>query len=357
MILRIRNFDWILLTSIIVVAFASLITLVSSDVNSFWRQLIWYILVFIVIFFGVHLDWRWLGGQSWFRNGLYWFSVVLLVLSNLQLRTVRGTRSWLFLGSFQFEPVELAKLALILLLADFFSRRHISAWQGRNILSSFIYTLIPTFLVLIHPDFGSAVVLAGIWVGFLMLSGINKKRFLIGFVIVILLGVVIWMFFLKSYQQDRLLGFIFPEHDPLGINYNVNQSKIAIGSAGLWGKGFGGGTQVQLGFLPAAQTDFIFAAFVEEWGFIGGAVIVLTYLIIMYRLINTGLKARDNYSRFIVLGGVLFLAIHFFINLGSNLGFMPVTGIPLPFFSYGGSNLLTMAILIGIIGHIKLESR
>ncbi|MDI6820746.1 MAG: FtsW/RodA/SpoVE family cell cycle protein [Patescibacteria group bacterium] len=357
MSVRWSKFDWVLLSSLAVIAFASLISLASFDNDSFWRQLVWYIFAFIIIFFGARLDWRWLGGQSWFRNGLYWLSIAFLVFSNLQSRTVRGTRGWLFVGDFQFQPAELMKLALILLLANFFSRRHIAAWQSKNIFSSFLYTLIPTFLVVIHPDFGSAIVIFGIWIGFLLLSGVNKKRFLLGFAIAVFAGIFLWMFFLRPYQQDRLVGFIFPERDPLGINYNVNQSKIAIGSAGLWGKGFGGGTQTQLGFLPAAPTDFIFAAFTEEWGFAGGLVIILTYIIIIYRLISTGLKARDNHSRFIVLGGILFLAIHFFINIGSNLGLVPVTGIPLPFFSYGGSNLLTMAILIGIIEHIKLESR
>lgn len=356
MLARWKNFDWVLFGCLIILALGGALSLASANTDFFWRQLVWYITAFLIIFFGSQFDWKWFGGQTWFRQGLYWLSIALLVLSNLQSQTIRGTKSWLIVGGIQFEPVELAKLALIFVLADFFSRRHISAWQGKNIFLSLVYVLVPAALVVIHPDLGSTIVVLSIWVGFLLISGIHKKRFVIGAIISVLLMVVAWNFLLKPYQKDRFTAFLFPERDPFGISYNVIQSKIAIGSAGLLGKGFGMGTQTHLNFLPEAHTDFIFAAFVEEWGLVGGSIIVLTFFLFLYRLTRIGLGVVDNYSKFIVLGVTLMLAVHFFINVGSNLGLLPVTGITLPFFSYGGSSLLTIAVVISIIEHIKLES-
>lgn len=318
--------------------------------------MIWLALAIVIIVFGSRLDWRWLINQNWFRYGLYCFSVFILIVSNLQSRTIRGTKSWLTIGSFQFEPAELAKIALIIVLAGFFSKRYLEAWQSKNILKSLIFALIPVGLVAIHPDLGSAIVIASIWVGFLFMSGVHYKRLAIGFILAILIFSMLWIFYLKPYQKDRLTGFLFQEKDPLGINYNVIQAKIAIGSAGFFGKGFGAGTQTQLHFLPETQTDFIFSAFVEEWGIFGGLIIILTFLFLLYRIVLVGLTVRSNDAKFLSLGAGLMFLVHFSINLGSNLGLLPVAGIPFPFLSYGGSSLLTDAILISIIEHIKLES-
>lgn len=351
-----RKFDWVLLGALGVLAAASLVTLLSSNALLFSRQLVWYALAFLVIVLGSRLDWRGLINQPQFRYGLYLLAVILLLVVNFAGQPVRGVTSWLQFGGFQFEPAELAKLALILVLAGFFSRRHIAAWVGKNIALSFFYAALPAVLTAIQPDFGSALVIFGIWVGFLLTSGIHRKRLILGLVVAILAAGLMWGFFLKPYQKDRILGFVNPERDPLGVNYNVIQSKIAIGSAGFWGKGFGGGTQTQLGYLPEAETDFIFAAFVEEWGVFGGLVVILSFLAVIWRLSAIGLRAAKNDYKFIVLGTALVLTIHFLLNMGSNLGFLPVTGINFPFFSYGGSSILTIAVLISIVEKIKLES-
>lgn len=353
---RIRNFDWSLFIAITLIAIVSLLSLASVNSVFFKRQLVWYGLAFLIIFFASQINWRWLIGQLWFRQGLYWFVVLLLLISNLQSGTVRGTRAWLSIGSFQFEPAELMKLALIFILAGFFSRRHISAWQGKNIFISLLYTLLPAILIALHPDLGSAVVIVSIWLGFLLMSGVHYRRLIIGCILTLLVIILLWSFFLKSYQKERIVSFLAPEKDPLGINYNVIQSKIAIGSAGLLGKGFKQGTQTQLHFLPETQSDFLFAAFVEEWGIIGGFFLILTFLFIIFRIVRIGWRARNNEFKFIILGSGLVFAVHFFINIGSNLGLVPVAGITLPFFSYGGSSLLTNAVLISIIEHIQLES-
>lgn len=356
MIRNILKLDWLLIMGLFLLALASLLSLASSDMDFFWRQLVWYSLAFILIIPGAFLNWRLLVSYSWFRYGLYWLSVIFLIIANFQDYVIRGTKSWLVIGSFQFEPSELMKVALILVLAGFFSRRYIEAWTNRNLFISFAYVAIPTILVAVQPDFGSAAVLLGIWLGFLLISGINKKRLIIGLVMAVIISIILWSFFLQSYQKNRLIGFLFPQYDPLGINYNVIQSKIAIGSGGFWGKGFGLGTQTQLLFLPETQTDFIFAAFTEEWGFLGAMIVIAAFLLIIFRLVNIGLWTRDNYSKFIVLGVILVFNLHFLFNIGSNLGILPVTGITFPFFSYGGSSLLTLAILLSIIQNIKLES-
>lgn len=354
---RLRNFDWVLLGAVAFLACASLVMLYSYNQTYFFRQLAWYSIAFCIIIFGSRIDWRSLTSQTWFRYGLYWLSIAFLVFSNLQKGTVRGTRSWLSIAGFQFEPSELAKLALIFILAHFFSRKYIAAWQYKNIFLSLLYTAIPAFLVIIHPDFGSTIIILSLWLVFFLAGGVRAKRFVVGMVLAMIGVVCLWTFVFKQYQKDRITGFLFPERDPLGVNYNVIQSKIAIGSAGFWGKGFQGGTQTQLKFLPEAQTDFLFAAFVEEWGVFGGLVLLAVFGTVLYRVIRIGLRAGDNYSRFIVLGTGSFLIVHFFINVGSNIGLVPVAGITFPFFSYGGSNLLTTATLLSIIEHIKLESR
>lgn len=356
MISRLKHLDWPLLGSLGILASASLLSLASSGMPFFWKQLAWYVCGFLIIVVGSSFNWRWLGGQAWFRGILYWVSVFFLLFSNFQAGTVRGTKSWISIAGFQFEPSELAKLSLILVFAYFFSKRHIHAWQMRNLFVSFLFVAIPGFLTIIHPDFGSAAMIMVLWFGFILMSGIHMKRFLIGILGVVLAFSLMWAFFLKPYQKDRVVGFLSPERDPLGVNYNVIQSKIAIGSAGVFGKGFGMGTQVQFKFLPEAQTDFIFAAFTEEWGLVGALLLVSTFFFMVYRVIMIGQRAKDNYFRFICLGAGVYFTAHFLVNVGSDLGLLPVAGVTLPFVSYGGSNLLTSSVLLSIIQHIKLES-
>ncbi|MGC9603470.1 MAG: FtsW/RodA/SpoVE family cell cycle protein [Minisyncoccia bacterium] len=354
---RWRNLDWVLMGALLFLAAASLVSLASYDMNFFWRQFVWYAAAFIVIFFCSGLNWSWLLRWQVFRYGLYWVSVLFLLASNLQSHAVRGAKSWLVIGGFQFEPEEIAKLALVILLAGFLTRRYLAVWRAKYLFISFLYTAIPAALIAIHPDLGSTIVVLSIWVGFVLMGGVHKKRLLIGILSVIVVFVLLWSFFLKPYQRDRLTAFMFPERDPLGINYNVIQSKIAVGSAGFWGKGFGEGTQSQLHFLPEAQTDFIFSSFTEEWGILGASFVILAYLLIIFRLIGVSLRAGGNDEKFVAFGCALIFFVHFSINVGANLGLLPVTGITLPFMSYGGSSLLTIAVLIGIIQHIKLESR
>lgn len=352
-----KKIDWFLLLAVFILIGCGLLILYSIDQDFFQRQLIWVFLFSLTTVIGPAFDWRWLINQGWFRQILYWFNLFLLVFVKFQGEAIRGVKSWIVLGGFQFEPAEPMKVAVILVLAGFFSRRYLAAWLGKNIFISFLYVLLPMILIVIQPDFGSAIVIFSLWLGFLLMSGINKKRLLIGFILAVVAVIIGWNYFLHPYQQGRLIGFIFPNLDPLGINYNVIQSKISIGSAGFWGKGFEAGAQSRLDFLPEAHTDFIFAAFTEEWGIAGAAFLIMAFILVIYRLAQIGIQARDNYSKFIVLGTIFILLIHFSLNLGANLGLLPVTGITLPFVSYGGSNLLTLGILLAIIQRIKIESR
>jgi len=353
---RIRRMDWKLMGALAVVAAASAVTLASIAPEFLWRQFLWYTMGFLVVCASIFMDWRVLGEAAWFRYGLYGLGVALLIVTYLQGAVIRGTRSWIVVGSFQFEPVEIAKVGLIVILAHFFARRHLEAWHGRNIFFSFLAALVPVGLVMLHPDLGSAAIVLLVWVGMFLSSGIHVRRFLAGIGIAVLGAVLLWIFVLAPYQKARITGFLFPERDPLGASYNVIQSKIAIGSGGIFGKGFGGGTQGRLGFLPAAHNDFLFAAFAEEWGAVGAAVLLAAYLAFLGRILAIGMRARENYSRFIVLGAVTLFLSQFFVNVGSSVGLLPVTGLTFPFFSYGGSSLLTASFLVGIIQYIHVES-
>lgn len=353
---RLRHLDWKMMAALAVIAAASLVTLASITPAFFLRQLLWYGLAGGLAVGASFIDWRWLGGQRWFRYGLYGVSLLLLIATYFQGAVIRGTKSWLVFGGFQFEPAELMKLGLIVLLAHFFARRHLEAWHAKNILASLCIIGAPVVLILLHPDLGSASIVFMIGLGIFLTSGVHVKRFLAGLILAAIALVLLWSFVLAPYQKARVTSFLFPDRDPLGASYNVIQSKIAIGSAGFLGKGFGGGTQARLEFLPSAHNDFLFAAFVEEWGAVGAGALLAAYAFFVARVLKAGERATDNYSRFIVIGAAVFFLSQFFVNVGSNVGLLPVTGLTFPFFSYGGSSLLTAAILVGIIQHIHVES-
>ena len=353
---RLKALDWPLMAAIGFAAFCGLLVLASLNRELFERQIAWFVIAAGIVALAAVLDWRWLLSTGWFGHLIYWSAIALLVLSHFQTATVRGTKSWITFGWLTVEPVEFAKIGLIFVLAGFFSKKRTEAWLFKNLALSFLYLLIPTALVILQPDLGSAVVLCVIWFVFLATSGVHWKRMAALFSGLLLLAVFGWFFILKPYQKDRIISFVAPERDPLGANYNVIQSKVAIGSAGLWGKGFGLGSQSHLGFLPEPASDFIFTSFVEEWGIAGGFALLLTFLFIIFRMTAIGLKAGGNTLKFTALGVGAVLLAHLAINVGSAVGLTPVTGITLPFVSYGGSSLLTLAVLVSIIQRIKIES-
>lgn len=356
MFLFFRRQDWFLNSALLFLAASSLLILSSIDRALFWPQLIWFVIAFGVMQAFAFIDWRPFFNYRWIVFGVYLFAILLLAATFFFAPTVREARSWLVFGPVQFQTSEFAKLALIVIFSYFFARSHVGIARVGVLAKSFIYFAIPAAFVLKQPDLGSTIIIFCIWAGFLLVSGIQWKHLIIGLILLSVAGVFGWTSFLKTYQKERIIAFLNPSYSPLKINYGVIQSKIAIGSAGFFGKGYGQGTQVQLGFLPAAETDFIFAAFVEEWGGLGGALVLGAFVLLLLRIVKVGLDSQNNFSKLICLGAVIMFLTQFVINIGSTLGLLPVIGVTFPFFSYGGSSILINAMLLGIIQSIVLRA-
>lgn len=344
-----KRLDWLLNFGIGFLFLAGLVSLASANTRLFWLQLLWGAISFGIIILLANFDWRSFVNYQWFIFGIYGITIFLLLITYFLAEPIRGVRAWLPIGPFQAQTSELAKFALILLYSSYFAKGHVGISHFKTTALSFLYFLFPAGLVLIQPDLGTVLVLFGLWFGYLLVSGLRWKNILWSGAVFIAVLILMWSFVLKDYQKDRVLGLLDPARDPLGANYNVIQSKIAIGSAGFWGKGFWQGTQTQLGFLPEAQTDFMFAALVEEFGVLAGLAVIGAFLLALFEIMRIGLRSDNNFSKFICLGTSIVFLIHFILNLGSNLGLVPVVGVSFPFLSYGGSNLLTNAFLIGMI--------
>ncbi|MEK7555000.1 MAG: FtsW/RodA/SpoVE family cell cycle protein, partial [Patescibacteria group bacterium] len=334
------RYDWFLMAAIGVLATASMLSITSISSRLAIVQTIWFTLAFTIIFLASRIDFRAVANYRWMILSIYTGAFVLLVSTLFFAPIIHESRSWLALGSFRFQPSELMKVALIILSSVFFARRHVSIGHVRNLFVSFVYFLVPALVILAQPDWGSALVILILWGGFLLVSGIRWRHLAVGMIVVAIFGMLSWQFFLEPYQKERILGFLDPTYDPLGVNYSVIQAQIAIGSAGFFGKGFGQGTQTQLGFLPEPTNDFIFAAFVEEWGLFGGAVVLGAFLFLIFRIVRVGLRTTDSFSQFICLGTAILFLTEFVLNIGSNLALLPVVGVTFPFLSYGGSSLL-----------------
>jgi len=363
---HLKKFDWLLIGSVVALCAISLLELWSIDKGMlasgrasdfFIRQSIFLLAGLIVMFFLAFLDAQIYRNYSLFLVGFYFLTLILLVVVLLFDRKIRGMAGWFNFGDFNFAPVELAKFSIILILAKYFSHRHIEVYRVRHIIVSGLYAGLPILLVLLQPDLGSALVLAAIWLGIILLSGMKQRHL----IIVLLAGVVIsllaWNFAFKSYQKERILTFLNPTKDPLGYSYNLIQSKIAIGSGQLWGKGLGHGSQGQLNFLPEKHTDFIFSVFAEEWGFFGVAFLFVLFFLFFWRLMKIIMSAANNFFRLFVAGYAIMIFAQIVINVGMCLGLMPVTGIALPFLSYGGSNLLINLMILGVVQNIATQAK
>jgi rod shape determining protein RodA len=326
-----------------------LLTLSSIAPQLFAAQALWVLLGVLLIALFSFVDWRAVVNHEWIVLGFYGATFVLLVVVLVLPPLVRNVKSWIALGPVSFQPVELAKLALILVYARYFSRRYLSIARWKTMAVSCLYFLAPAILVALQPDLGSVLVLFGIWFGFLLSIGMPLRRLLALLLLLGVGGTLLWQFGMAPYQKERILGVVYPERDALGINYSVIQSKIAIGSAGFWGKGYGQGSQAHLGFLPEAATDFIFAAFLEEWGIAGGLVVLAAYLALFFAILSVALAADRNFEKFVCIGAAIVFGWQFFLNAGSATGIVPVVGVTLPLMSYGGSSLLTSFLLLAII--------
>lgn len=340
-----------------VILCAGLLALSSISPRLFFLQLLWsgggVILVMLLLRTNVRLFLNY----RWFLWGLYCVAILLLALVLVVAPTIRNTRSWFPLGPFTIQPVELAKISLILLYAAYFSRRHVAVARWRFILTSFFLFGVPFALTAAQPDLGSATVLFGIWFGFLLMSGLPLRRTAAVLAVLLVFGLWGWHALLADYHRARIYGLFYPEENVLTVNYSVIQSKIAIGSAGLLGKGYGQGSQTQLGFLTEPATDFILAAFIEEWGILAGILLVGAFLALTVEILRIGRYARQNFEKFICLGTALMFGIHFLLNAGSTVGSIPVVGLTFPFLSYGGSSLAASFFLLSLVNAIRMRQK
>lgn len=281
---------------------------------------------------------------------IYIISIGLLIATFYVGHTGMGAQRWLDFSAFRFQPSELAKIALILALARFFHSRQIRAIQSFNglvFLSAIIF--VPTIIISKQPDLGTAIILIILSASIMFSAGISKKIVIFCIASLAVTAPILWHFFLRDYQKNRILTFLNPESDPLGAGYHIIQSKIAIGSSGFFGKGFLQGTQSHLQFLPEKHTDFIFTLLSEDFGLMGGLVIIITYMLLILRGMHMAIHANNTYSSLATTGIMTMIFSHALINIAMVTGLMPVVGVPLPFISYGGTSLITLFIGIGIV--------
>jgi rod shape determining protein RodA len=347
---KIFSIDWWLFCALIPILSAGLITMNSFGVQSayFTRQIIWIVISFCVFFAFSTIDFRFLKRPRVLFT-LFVGICGLLTLLFIAGHISKGAQSWFRLGFFSVEPSDPAQIVLILILAKYFSRRHIEIQNVRHILVSGFYSFIMFVLILIQPDLGAALIMFFIWLGMVLVSGISKRHIFAIFTVGILAFIGLWMHVLKPYQKARILTFANPVSDIHGAGYNAYQSTIAVGSGQLFGKGIGYGTQSKLNFLPEYRTDFIFAAFAEEWGFVGVIILFTCYGIVLWRILRAAMQGASNFEVLYALGLVVMLTTHLVINVGMNIGLMPVTGVTIPFMSYGGSHLVTEFTALGIL--------
>ncbi len=341
---------------VFVLVAVSLVTLSALSMHLFFLQTAWVLVGACIVAFFFFVDARSIFNARWLVWGLYGFSVLLLLVAYFAAPLIRNTRSWIVLGPFTLQPVELVKIALILLYANYFSRRHLAIARWKYVVMSFFFFIIPAAISVKLPDLGSAVIFFGIWFGFLLFLGLPLKRTLIALLVLGLAAGFIWTYVLRDYHRARIVGFLYPQQNSLGVNYSTAQAKIAIGSGGFFGKGYGQGLETQLGFLSEPSQDFIFAAIVEEWGFLGGMVVVIAFLFLIFQILKTGSLADENFEKCICLGAAMMFGVQFLLNTGSATGLAPVVGVTFPFLSYGGSSMVANLFILGIVGSIRKNS-
>lgn len=344
------GFDILLFGACIILTLMGLVTMYTfTDTNFFFeRQSTWILISVALMFLAMIPDYRFLRtGNTAFV--LYILSVASLVLVLFVGEVTLGAQSRFDLGLFSLQPSDIAKLVLIIVLAKYFSKRHEHIGDFRHIIVSGLYALVIFGLVFIQPDFGSFIILFFIWFGMILVAGIKVKHLALVFLTGAIAFGGMWQFAFQDYQKQRIMTFLDPLSDIQGAGYNAYQSTIAIGSGQLIGKGIGYGTQSKLQFLPEYETDFIFAAFAEEWGMVGVLILFGLFGVVIWRLLYFAVLGATNFERLFATGVAILLTSHFFVHIGGNIGLLPVTGTTVPFLSYGGTHLMTEFLGIGIV--------
>ncbi len=345
------QFDFGIFAAALLLATIGLIGIYSATADHeatrslFSRQGFWLGLGVLACLLALAVDYHFLIDRAFVLYGL-----TLLVLGGVLLfgAEINGSRSWLRFGGVGFQPSEFAKVAVVLALARYLSELNTNYLQRKHLLTLAGITLAPTILVIMQGDLGTALTYVPIMAGAVLIAGL-RTRFLIGVLILTLLVAPLAWFTLKDYQKQRILVTFDPDLDPQGVGYQTKQSLIAIGSGGITGKGLGEGRQGQLGFVPEIHSDFIFSLLAEEWGLLGGSLILALYLFLLLRLVGVGERARDRAGMLIVTGVASLLCFHVIVNTGMTLGIMPAIGIPLPLVSYGGSSTISFFIALGLV--------
>ena len=356
-----RNFDWILFGLAILLVAVGLLTIYSTSFKAAnlaapvkaENQVIFFIVALIGMFLAARMDYR---GWSKLTPVLYAGMIISLIIVFITGKTALGATRWIDLGFFQFQPSEFAKLVVIIVLAKYFSNNYDFMDSPRHLAVSMLYALVPAVMVMLQPDLGTALVLGAIWVVMAVVARI-RLSYLAALAGAVVLLIPVLVPFLKPYQKARLAVFLNPMADPLHTGYNVVQSTIAVGSGQLYGRGLGAGSQSQLNFLPSQPTDFIFAVLSEKMGFIGGMLVILLFVALLLRATYIASQSQDRFGMFIATGIITMLMFHVFINIGMNVGLMPVTGIPLPFLSYGGTSLLVSLLAVGMLESIAVRRK
>lgn len=352
------HIDWYLFASVLAVSLLGLVTMHSfSGGNAYFEKQVVWIGIAVAVFFVASIpEYRFLR-RTPVVVALYTGIVFLLTLIFLVGTIAKGAQSRFNLGLFAVQPADPAKLLLVIILAKYFARRHIEIAHIRHILVSGAYAFVICALVFFQPDFGSAIIIASVWLGMVLVAGISWKHLAALAILGVILGGGLWNYGLATYQKQRVLTFLHPLADIRGSGYNAYQSTVAIGSGELTGKGIGYGTQSKLLYLPEYQTDFIFAAYAEEWGFFGVLILFGLFSIIIIRTLFIAAHGADNFDVLFGAGVAIMLLSHFLVHIGMNMGLLPVTGTTIPFMSYGGSHLVTEYLALGILMGMRRRAR
>jgi len=354
------NFDWVLLFLVLSISLIGVLNLYSAgyslaDLNGkplYVRQMYWIMigLMFMVICFCI--DYRFIGRYAYV---IYIISIILLIMVFFYGSGAHGSKRWLVVGGFFLQPSEVVKLTVILALAKYFDdNKTDESYNLRKLLLPFLIALLPFLLILKQPDLGTALILIVLFLSMAIFIGVKWRSIISAAISGIVLVPLCWNF-LKNYQKERILAFFNPERDPLGSGYHVIQSMIAVGSGGIIGKGFLRGTQTHLKFLPEQQTDFVFSVFAEEWGFLGGTVLMSIFFVLVLWGLNVARNSRDLLGALIAFGVTMLVFWEVFINIGMVLGIIPVVGLPLPFLSYGGSSMAVLMAGIGLVINVSMR--
>ncbi|MBP6924436.1 MAG: rod shape-determining protein RodA [Candidatus Pacebacteria bacterium] len=344
------GFDKVLFLPVLILSLMGLVTMYSHTGENiyFERQFIWISAAIIAMLLATIPDYRFLRSG----NTIFYIFVVMVAMLALVLAVgeiTLGAQSRFDFGFFSLQPADPAKLVLILVLAKYFAKRHEQIGDFKHIIISGIYALCIFGLVFIQPDFGSAAILFFVWLGMVLVSGIKVRHLMTVFLLGTIVFGAMWQFVFFDYQKERIMTFLNPLADIQGAGYNAYQSTVAIGSGGLMGKGIGYGTQSKLLFLPEYETDFIFAAFAEEWGLFGVVMLFSFFAMLIWRLLYHANNGATNFEKLFASGVAILFVAHFFVHIGMNIGLLPVTGTTIPFLSYGGSHLITELVAVGMV--------